>query len=387
VDAAKTARKEGILAAERETASVLSQLHKPSAIDVDEESIIENRSMAPRRPLMRESAPLSDGYAKGEARKEKAPSLRKGGGPTVIAPQELLLTTNGSGKSLATPEASTTDAQPSESQKAEKAPETLRLIEGTGTSPERSKPLSADKAKRAENLAELNEKLKEKMQSRVEQSMARQEQVLDTRQRIQRAAKEMPAPARPPAPGTVGSGRMDRTAASDAASATPATPPASRAAFLQRLKRTPSGLHVNAAKAILPMLPLSTSDDSPATSRAPETSRDPTRKTAAADVIKKKRAAQALNVGSSKNVLAACNTSERSTSSDDSPATSRAPETSRLPKTSRDKFKKASKSHGSSKNVLGISGRNSPSVLSEPSARLSESSDAALSNDGDVLDA
>jgi hypothetical protein len=180
---------------------------------------------------------------------------------------------------------------------------------------------------------------------------------------------------------------MDRTAASDAASATPATPPASRAAFPQRLKRTPSGLHVNAAKAILPMLPLSTSDDSPATSRAPETSRDPTRKTAAADVIKKKRAAQALNVGSSKNVLAACNTSERSTSSDDSPATSRAPETSRLPQTSRDKFKKASKSHGSSKNVLGTSGRNSPSVLSEPSARLSESSDAALSNDGDVLDA
>jgi hypothetical protein len=258
---------------------------------------------------------------------------------------------------LATPEASTTDAQPSEAQKAEKAPETLRLIEGTGTSPERSKPLSADKAKRAENLAELNEKLKEKMPSRVEQSMARQEQVLDTRQRIQRAAKEMPAPARPPAPGTVGSGRMDRTAASDAASdaasATPATPPASRAAFPQRLKRTPSGLHVNAAKAILPMLPLSTSDDSPATSRAPETSRDPTRKTAAADVIKKKRAAQALNVGSSKNVLAACNTSERSTSSDDSPATSRAPETPRLPQTSRDKFKKASKSHGSSKNALG----------------------------------
>ena len=387
VDAADTARKKGMLAAEREAASVLSQLHKPSAIDVDEESIIERRSVAPRRPLMRELAPLSDGYAKGEARKEKAPSLRKGGGPTVIAPQELLLTTNGSGKSLATPEASTTDAQPSEAQKAEKAPETLRLIEGTGTSPERSKPLSADKAKRAENLAELNEKLKEKMQSRVEQSMARQEQVLDTRQRIQRAAKEMPAPARPPAPGTVGSGRMDRTAASDAASATPATPPASRAAFLQRLKRTPSGLHVNAAKAILPMLPLSTSDDSPATSRAPETSRDPTRKTAAADVIKKKRAAQALNVGSSKNVLAACNTSERSTSSDESPATSRAPETSRLPKTSRDKFKKASKSHGSSKNVLGTSGRNSPSVLSEPSARLSESSDAALSNDGDVLDA
>jgi hypothetical protein len=443
VDAAKTARKEGMLEAEREAASVLSQLHKPSAIAVDEESILESRRFpAPRRPLMRELAPLSDGYAKGEARKEKAPSLRKGGGPTVIAPQELLLTTNGSGKSLATPEASTTDAQPSEAQKAEKAPETLRLIEGTGTSPERSKPLSADKAKRAENLAELNEKLKEKMQSRVEQSMARQEQVLDTRQRIQRSAKVMFAPARPPAPGTVGSGRMDRTAASDAASATPATPPASRAAFLQRLKRTPSGLHVNAAKAILPMLPLSTSDDSPATSRAPETSRDPTRKTAAADVIKKKRAAQALNVGSSKNVLAACNTSdrstssdespatsrapetsrdptrmtaadvmkkkraaqalnvgssknvlaacntsERSTSSDESPATSRAPETSRLPETSRDKFKKASKSHGSSKNVLGTSGRNSPSVLSEPSARLSESSDAALSNDGDVLDA
>ena len=388
VDAADTARKKGRLAAEREAASVLSQLHKPSAIAVDEESILESRRFpAPRKPLMRELAPLSDSYAKGEARKEKAPSLRKGGGPTVIAPQELLLTTNGSGKSLATPEASTTDAQPSEAQKAEKAPETLRLIEGTGTSPERSKPLSADKAKRAENLAELNEKLKEKMQSRVEQSMARQEQVLDTRQRIQRAAKEMPAPARPPAPGTVGSGRMDRTAASDAASATPATPPASRAAFPQRLKRTPSGLHVNAAKAILPMLPLSTSDDSPATSRAPETSRDPTRKTAAADVIKKKRAAQALNVGSSKNVLAACNTSERSTSSDESPATSRAPETSRLPKTSRDKFKKASKSHGSSKNVLGTSGRNSPSVLSEPSARLSESSDAALSNDGDVLDA
>jgi len=441
VDAADNARKKGMLAAEREAASVLSQLHKPSAIAVDEESILESRRFpAPRKPLMRELAPLSDSYAKGEARKEKAPSLRKGGGPTVIAPQELLLTTNGSGKSLATPEASTTDAQPSEAQKAEKAPETLRLIEGTGTSPERSKPLSADKAKRAENLAELNEKLKEKMPSRVEQSMARQEQVLDTRQRIQRAAKEMPAPARPPAPGTVGSGRMDRTAASDAASdaasATPATPPASRAAFPQRLKRTPSGLHVNAAKAILPMLPLSTSDDSPATSRAPETSRDPTRKTAAADVIKKKRAAQALNVGSSKNVLAACNTSERSTSSDDSPATSRAPETSRdptrmtaadvmkkkraaqalnvgssknvlaacntserstssdespatsrAPETSRDKFKKASKSHGSSKNVLGTSGRNSPSVLSEPSARLSESSDAALSNDGDVLDA
>jgi hypothetical protein len=189
VDAADTARKVGMLAAEREAASVLSQLHKPSAIAV--ESILESR-MAPRRPLMRELAPLSDGYAKGEARKEK----------------------------------------------------------------------------RAENLAELNEKLKEKMQSRVEQSMARQEQVLDTRQRIQRSAKVMFAPARPPAPGTVGSGRMDRTAASDAASATPATPPASRAAFLQRLKRTPSGLHLNAAKAILPMLPLSTSDDSPASSRA-----------------------------------------------------------------------------------------------------------------------
>ena len=203
---------------------------------------------------MRELAPLSDGYANGEARKEKAPSLRQGGGPTVIAPQELLLTTNGSGKSLATPEASTTDAQPSEAQKAEKAPETLRLSEGAGTSPElsrdRSKPLSADKAKRAEMEAEYREKLKEKMPSRVEQSMARQEQVFDTRQRIQRAAKEMPSPARPPAPGTVGSGRMDHTAATNAASATPATPPASRAAFLHRLKRTPSGLHVNAAKAM-----------------------------------------------------------------------------------------------------------------------------------------
>eukprot|EP00900_Chrysochromulina_parva_P016518 jgi/Chrpa1/24868/Chrysochromulina_OHIO_Genome00015517-RA len=382
VDAADNARKKGLLAAEREAASVLSQLHKPSAIAVDEESILESRRFpAPRKPLMRELAPLSDGYAKGEARKEKAPSLRKGGGPTVIAPQELLLTTNGSGKSLATPEASTTDAQPSEAQKAEKAPETLRRIESTGTSPERSKPLSADKAKRAENLAELNEKLKEKMPSRVEQSMARQEQVLDRRQRIQRAAKEMPAPARPPAPGTVGSGRMDRTAASDAASdaasATPATPPASRAAFPQRLKRTPSGLHVNAAKAILPMLPLSTSDDSPATSRAPETSRDPTRKTAAADVIKKKRAAQALNVGSSKNVLAACNTSERSTSSDDSPATSRAPETSRDPTrmTAADVMKKKRAAQalnvGSSKNVLAACNTSERSTSSDDSPATS----------------
>ena len=388
VDAANTARKNGMLAAEREAVSVLSQLHKPSAITEDEESILEKRRFNLRRPLVRESAPLSDEYAKGEARKEKAPSVRKGGGPTVIAPQRLFLTNNGSGKSLA----STTDAQPSEAPKAEKALETLRLPEGADTSPElsreRSKPLSGDKAKRAEKQkAELNEKLKEKMPSRVDEIMARQEQVLDKKQQIQRAAKAMPAPGRMPAPGTVGSGRMDRTAASNGASATPSTPPASRAAFPQRLKRTPSGVHGNAAKAKLAMLPLSTSDDSPATSRAPETSRDPTRKTAAADVIKKKRAAQSLNVGSSNNVLAACNTSERSTSSDDSPATSRAPETSRLPTTSRDKFKKASKSHGSSKNVLGTSERNSSSVSSEPSARLSESSDAGLSNDGDLLDA
>ena len=388
VDAANTARKNGMLAAEREAALVLSQLHKPSAITEDEESILEKRRFNLRRPLVRESAPLSDEYAKGEARKEKAPSVRKGGGPTVIAPQRLFLTNNGSGKSLA----STTDAQPSEAPKAEKALETLRLPEGADTSPElsreRSKPLSGDKAKRAEKQkAELNEKLKEKMPSRVDEIMARQEQVLDKKQQIQRAAKAMPAPGRMPAPGTVGSGRMDRTAASNGASATPSTPPASRAAFPQRLKRTPSGVHGNAAKAKLAMLPLSTSDDSPATSRAPETSRDPTRKTAAADVIKKKRAAQSLNVGSSNNVLAACNTSERSTSSDDSPATSRAPETSRLPTTSRDKFKKASKSHGSSKNVLGTSERNSSSVSFEPSARLSESSDAGLSNDGDLLDA